>query len=312
MPKRLVCFAVFAMILVDVFYGFCVFAQENAGMKKTWLTEIVSDLQMNKQNLTIQLKKAEGNIAVAENIIAQARAENNRAAEAVGKQALSAAKQAKKKAQEAIRQAEKKTARIRQRLSNLVDSDLEISAVITGYSGDVVYYSKRLGKELPLSELPIACLEDGDVIRTKAGGHVQMYCFEGRGNVEIGENTMLAVRNNNGDSVLDLAVGQINLKVKKIKKDIKKYLKEYFKVYCPTVAVAVRGTEFSVLVRESKATDIIVFEGIVEVEDINAAEKTVKAVVESGHRVHITAQGDVQEIQKGTLLNCSKGRCLLN
>ena len=298
MRKRLLYPAVLGMILANIFYVFCAFSQENTGIKKTWLTEIVNDLEINKQNLMIQLKKTEANIAVVENIIAQAGNENNREAKVLGKQALSAAKQAKKKARAAILEAGKKIAHIRQRLSKLADSDFKISAVITGYSGEVVYYSKKLGKEVSLNEARF-CLEDGDLIRTKSGAFVQMYCFDGRGKVDIGENTVIVMKNEGGDSFLDLVTGQIRLKVKKSKRKVEEYLSKCpHRVRTPTAILGIRGTEFSVFVDKSQAADIIVFEGSVEVSAINDTKNAAKTVIEAGYKVHVTAQGDIQEIQK--------------
>ncbi|MFH1093449.1 MAG: FecR family protein [Candidatus Omnitrophota bacterium] len=272
-----------------------VFAQGKQNMKENFTTNIVDDIEKTKYDLSVQIKKAEGNIQDAKNLISQARSENNQVAEDIGSQALSIAVAAKKKALQEKSELGKTIKHIRQKLSNLADSDFPINSVVTGYSGEVSYYSKKLGKEVSLSENPSTYLESGDRIITGENGNVQIYCFEGNGKVEIGKNTILSMKNDEG--VLDLISGQINLKVKKIKKEAQ-IAKDRFRVYTPTVVMAVRGTEFAVFVDKTKATDIFVFEGSVEVKDVNNKDDKNTVIVNAGYQVHVTGQGQIKDVKR--------------
>ena len=140
-------------------------------------------------------------------------------------------------------------------------------------------------------------MESGDRIITGENASVQMYCFGGQGKVEIGENTILAMNNNEG--ILGLVIGEINLRVRKIKEKVKEYIaKDCFGVCTPTAILGIRGTEFAVFVDKTKATDIIVFEGSVEVKGINKKNDKSMDLVKEGNKVHINSQGHIEAIKK--------------
>ncbi len=297
--KRLVCFSVILMFF-GVLACRMIFAQGRQKLKTNWLYSLVSDIEKSRDDLLAQINKAKSNIQNAKNIIYQAQGGNNKEAEDIGSQALRVAQEAKEKALGEKSQLEKRIKNIRKKLSRLAKSDFQIESVVTGYSGEAFYYSKKTGKKVSLSENPMTYLEPGDRIITGENGSVQMFCFKGRGKIEIKGNTILEVKNSDG--LLDLAVGQINLKVKKIGKKLKEYSDEYFppSVCTPTAVIAVRGTEFSVFVDKSKAADIFVYEGRVEVSEISKGEKTTKIIVEAGEKVNISAKGIIGEIQDFT------------
>ncbi len=286
-----------ALIFLGLSLSEPVFSKDNQYTSKNCIFSIVNEIEASRNDLIAQIRKAEDNIQNAKDIIAQARRENNKEAAEIGRQALSIAVQAKEKAERKKSYLDKDIINLRLKLSTLSSSDTLISAVVSGYSGEVAYYSKKLGREIPLNKTSIAYLSPGDKIITGKDGRVQMYCFGGRGKVEIGKNTVLVIKNNDGYGSLSLIAGQVDFKIKKIKKDVKKYLEKYFKVYCPTVAIAVRGTEFSVHVHESKAADIAVVEGSVEVSRISREVNTAKIILESGHKLHITADGKLGDVQ---------------
>ncbi|MCK4994281.1 MAG: FecR domain-containing protein [Candidatus Omnitrophica bacterium] len=283
------------LMLFSIVVCHTVFAQGEQNIKKNFMTSIADDIEKTKNDLSKQIEIIEGNIQGAKNLISQAQKESNKEAEDIGSQALSIAVAAKEKAFQEKSELEKTIKNIRKRLSKLADSDFPINSVVTGYSGEVSYYSKKLGKEVSLSKNPITYLESGDRIITGKNGNVQIYCFEGSGKVEIGENTILGMKNDDG--VLDLISGQINLKVKKIKKKIKEYLDNHpYMVRTPTAAIAIRGTEFAVFVDKSKATDIFVFEGSVEVIDVNDKDEKNIVIVNEGYQVHVTGQGQIKDV----------------
>ena len=64
---------------------------------------------------------------------------------------------------------------------------------------------------------------------------------------------------------------------------------------------SIRGTELSVFVDESKATDIFVFEGKVDVSGVLEDQNTLEIVVQAGQKVHITAGGMIGQVEDITL-----------
>lgn len=274
-----------------------IFAQGEQKMKENVLYRIMNDIETDRDDLSSEIKKAESNIQNAKDIISQAREENNKLAKEIGSQSLEIAVQAKERALSKKSELEKTIKDIRRKLSNLAESDFPINSVVTGYSGDAVYYSKKLDREVSLSENPITYLESGDRIITGKNGSVQIYCFEGRGKVEIGGDTILGMVNN--DVVLEMISGQINLKVKKINEKVMEYFNNsFYRVRTPTAAIAIRGTEFSVFVDKLKATDIIVFEGSVEVTDVNNKDEKNTVIVNAGYQVHITVRGQIKDMKR--------------
>ncbi|OPX29814.1 MAG: hypothetical protein B1H08_02995 [Candidatus Omnitrophica bacterium 4484_171] len=98
-------------------------------------------------------------------------------------------------------------------------------------------------------------LHEGDSIRTSAGSWAFLNLDKGKtATVEVKENTQLLLselkKNDSGDvkdTLLDLAIGKILIKVQKLRKESSK-----FEVKTPTSIVGVRGTVFAVEVENLK------------------------------------------------------------
>ena len=92
-------------------------------------------------------------------------------------------------------------------------------------------------------------LYEGDSVRTSAGSWALLNLDGGKtATVEVKENTQLLLselkKNDSGDvkdTLLDLAIGKILIKVQKLRKESSK-----FEVKTPTSIVGVRGTVFAV------------------------------------------------------------------
>ena len=131
--------------------------------------------------------------------------------------------------------------------STAVFSGIGRTAAISVFTGDV---SVRLSGEEKLLPAEIGMiLSEGDILLTKSKSTAVLAIDgeEGTAMVEVGENSQLLiaelVENQAGDkqTLLDLALGKILIKVKKVHDPASK-----FEVKTPTSIMGVRGTEFSV------------------------------------------------------------------
>ena len=131
--------------------------------------------------------------------------------------------------------------------SPAVFSGVGRTAAISVFTGDV---SVRLSGEEKLLPAEIGMiLSEGDILLTKSKSTAVLAIDgeEGTAMVEVGENSQLLiaelVENQAGDkqTLLDLALGKILIKVKKVHDPASK-----FEVKTPTSIMGVRGTEFSV------------------------------------------------------------------
>jgi hypothetical protein len=111
-------------------------------------------------------------------------------------------------------------------LATLSSADAKIQAVVSNYSGRVMYISKRLKEPIRLGAKGSGGLETGDEITTDANSSAQVQCLEGRGTIDIGENTKLKVeRSDSGSQVMGLVKGKIHSEVEKAE-DFQKDLEE--------------------------------------------------------------------------------------
>jgi len=193
---------------------------------------------------------------------------------------------------------------------------------VLNYYGDITIL-KNNGEQLKLSDTQNSLLENGDVITTSQNSKIELQFLEGRGNITVGENTKLKFSKQDSTDLVDMIKGKVKLGVKRIdeyekelideyeeyKKDIqvidksleqtfgyiraktKKYANK-FEVRTPTVAVAIRGTEFLVNSNDDLSTEIIVLEGTVEMKAING-NKTI--LINAGQKGIVNGEGILSE-----------------
>lgn len=135
------------------------------------------------------------------------------------------------------------------------------NAIVKSVSGDV--------KCLKAATQSLVALEKGsflaapDEVETGADGSVLLVLDTGS-EIKIGANSKMKIADlTESDTLLDLTLGELEAKVKKLKKNMS------FKVQTPASVCAVRGTRFSVAVDNSGKTKITVFAGIVSAREIS-------------------------------------------
>jgi hypothetical protein len=130
----------------------------------------------------------------------------------------------------------------------------------------------------------------GDVIDTRAGGRVTIQLTDGSlvilqpGSVVVFQDYRHA---GSLRELLKILVGRVRVKINHFGGRPNPY-----RVNSPTASIAVRGTEFSVAVSAAGDTEVVVYEGLVEVASIRHPSR--KVLVEAGHGVIIRANEDVQ------------------
>ena len=130
----------------------------------------------------------------------------------------------------------------------------------------------------------------GDVIDTRAGGRVTIQLSDGSlVVVQPGSEVTFQDYRNAGSlrELLKITVGRVRVRINHFGGRPNPY-----RVNSPTASIAVRGTEFSVAVSAVGDTEVVVYEGLVEVASVLHPSRRV--LVEAGHGVIIRANEDLQ------------------
>jgi hypothetical protein len=130
----------------------------------------------------------------------------------------------------------------------------------------------------------------GDVIDTRAGGRVTIQLSDGSlVIVQPGSIVVFQDYRNAGSlrELLKITVGRVRVRINHFGGRPNPY-----RVNSPTASIAVRGTEFSVAVSAAGDTEVVVYEGLVEVASVS--HPLHRVLVEAGHGVIIRANEDVR------------------
>jgi hypothetical protein len=133
-------------------------------------------------------------------------------------------------------------------------------------------------------------LMPGDRIDTRGGGSVSIELSDGS-LVIVQPGTIVVLQDYlNASSLrqlLEITVGRVRVRINHFGGRPNPY-----RVNSPTASIAVRGTEFSVVVGARGDTQVVVYEGLVDVASIAHPQRRVR--VEAGHGVIIRANEDIR------------------
>jgi hypothetical protein len=161
-----------------------------------------------------------------------------------------------------------------------------IEARVASVSGSAIR-SSTVGSAHPVQRGD--ALAPGDEIDTRGGGHVVIELTDGSVVIVQSGSQILFQDYRAAGSVFELfqiMVGHVRFKINHWNGRPNPY-----RVNSPTASIAVRGTDFSVAVEESGATEVIVHAGLVEVTSLNNPGQTV--LVGPGNSVIIRPNADV-------------------
>jgi FecR protein len=162
-----------------------------------------------------------------------------------------------------------------------------VEARIASVNGRAVFS----GNARPISNLVRGVVVvPGDVIDSRAGGYVTIQLSDGSlVIVQPGSVVVFQDYRNAGSlrELLKITAGRVRVRINHFGGRPNPY-----RVNSPTASIAVRGTEFSVAVSAAGDTEVVVFEGLVEVASVSHPSRRV--LVGAGHGVIIRAKEDVQ------------------
>jgi hypothetical protein len=179
-----------------------------------------TDLQRYKS----EIQKCDSTVRRSKNIIRLARQKGNAEAERIAGSALAKARYAKLKNEElrnsaALRKerAEAALANVRNLLAKQLSIKAEIRSVVTGQTGRVTIFSKRLNESINLDDNRAAFLESGDEIWTYENSSVEMQFLDGRGTLKLGENSGFRMEEDKtGTQIINMIKGKIHIGVDKL------------------------------------------------------------------------------------------------
>jgi hypothetical protein len=133
-------------------------------------------------------------------------------------------------------------------------------------------------------------LVPGDEVDTRGGGRVTIELSDGSlVIVQPGSVVVFQDYRNAGSlrELLKITVGRVRVRINHFGGRPNPY-----RLNSPTASIAVRGTEFSVVVKPRGDTEVVVYEGLVEVANLTNPGRRV--LVEAGHAVIIRANEDIR------------------
>lgn len=186
---------------------------------------------------------------------------------------------------------------------------------ITTHKG-MISIRKANGETHVLGENESLDIHEGDVITTGENGHIKIhFAFEkGGDDICIDSNTKVRiVKGEDGimqpevlggnfhsaSSILDYTKETLE----NLKRDVKTALIKKLQVRTPTAIIANRGTDFTVSVNDLLETEVIVFEGSVDIKGIGNESST---IIEAGFRGRVSISGSVAQPEKINLDSIKK------
>lgn len=283
------------------FLAFAFFSLVSTGVHATdpqhvWVENISRSLEQQRANARQELERAQtylqksdGAIRQSEDALRTAAAAGNAQAETIARRALAGAQRAKQRAERLRRAAETNLRRAEVGVRNAraaanAAASKRARAIATYWKGDSRVFSKRHNRWLPMGDPALGALEEGDRIRTGSDATVEVFLRDGESRVQVAPGTELTLSESGGvGEFLELAFG-------KFRAQVVKRLGRPFEVRTPAAVCAVRGTIFAVHFDKEHGSELIVFEGSVE---LRPEGKTESLVVNAGERAAVGRDGTV-------------------
>ncbi len=178
---------------------------------------------------------------------------------------------------------------------------------ITAVSGYVEIQKANSKKIQILDDQQTFVLEKGDIITTGVNGRIKLHFdFESGGrDMIVGKSSQLTIeQGSDGSQYPTLMKGQIHFSkgivddaLSQMQKEfsqseIGQRIKKKIEIRTPTVAIAVRGTIFTLSEDSLKGTELIVMEGSVELTELKSGKSI---IVEGGNKGNIITNGEISE-----------------
>lgn len=167
-----------------------------------------------------------------------------------------------------------------------------VEARVSGVSGAAIRLSAtRLSKALASGDL----ISPGDEVDTRGGGQVVIELTDGSA-VIVRPGSRVVMRDyrsaSNLRELFEITVGKVRVKINHYQGRPNPY-----RVNSPTASIAVRGTEFAVMVEARGDTQVVVYEGLVEVASRTAPQQRV--LVQPGRGVIVRPNQEIRFFTPG-------------
>ncbi|MGB3008656.1 MAG: hypothetical protein WBC06_19225, partial [Chitinophagaceae bacterium] len=213
---------------------------------------------------------------------------------------------------------------LKNQVLNIPESSNKATSVITNYSGNI-NLKKKNGEIISFGNDQPLFLDKGDEISTLDASTVELVFFEGRGSLNIGENSIVCMEEDSaGTPVMKMIQGKVNISIEKFEnymaamqskinayREDLKFVKDEFKqnqvdeydmlikkgrayfqrklqVITPAAICGIRGTQLLVYEDRNTGTEIIVLEGSIEMKG-KKGEKTI--IVDAGYKGSVSIDG---------------------
>ncbi|MGH9768914.1 MAG: FecR family protein [Blastocatellia bacterium] len=163
-------------------------------------------------------------------------------------------------------------------ISNLQAKVRRVTPGVTYYRGSLTPSTLKQGE----------ILQPGDVIDTGRSGRVVIDLDDGS-QVTIFPGSRVELKNFAGvgtwRDLLDVTVGRVRATINHGKRP------NPYRVFSPIASIAVRGTDFLVIVEPSGETRVVVYEGLVEVSSLLKPQQSV--LIRPGRNIIVRPDGDI-------------------
>lgn len=187
---------------------------------------------------------------------------------------------------------------------------VKFACAITSFTGQIYILDAKSGKLLQFSKNESLVLKPGDEIWTTTGKLTLHYEFENNGgkDVIVGRHSKVIIEEEEDgtqvpkllsgktyvrNSIVDEAAMAVDDQISEIGTEYEAFLKKIrpkFKVRTPNAVTSVRGTSFTVVADSLSGTEIMVFEGSVEVTEIISGDSI---IIEAGYKADVTIEGKI-------------------
>lgn len=235
-----------------------------------------------------RLEIAESDLSVSRNVERDISSSKDAAALSIAREAVTVSEQGVNEARTLLKRATTHLSRQENTLAEvkkLIAQDNGNRALVVPVEGSIRIAS-RSGAAFDSKEIT-GSLRKGDRIEVGPGSNARVFVSGGDAEIALSQNSSLTL---NRDQADDSFEGLINEGFAKIKVAIRGKYAHKFEVRTPSVAIAVRGTEFSVQVSPEK-TCVEVFESTVYISPVQGGEGV---EVHAGEGCDVLKDGSIQ------------------
>jgi hypothetical protein len=283
--SRALCFAVFSLLLILSTTALAQSGKSNSPSNQPYLSMVNNWMQTEVSDARKAQAANQNTLNACLALLDKARNSHNSTAVAAAQRAVNTAEEVLRKNRLREQRALKAISWV-EKLRKEGNSSARVSGFMPRIEGTVEIQSAGGGVARPVTgDTPPVT---GDTLRTGKDGHVDVLLDEG-GLISLGSGSALILAEKGAEALL---YGEILCK-----------LRRKLEVRTPTVAVAVRGTEFVLREIPGKPASVVVIDGTVAFSDIKGT-KTV--LVGAGQQSYLLPDGTPSEPAKANLQEMKK------